>query len=182
MNRRFPKTLRSQSGAALFVGLIFLLVLTILGLTAARVSTLDERMAGNFLRQRTAATATDNRLSAAVQYVTSRAENPAAVLPVGAYSLSFNLNDCIAPDADTKPGCHGEKWWQMLTAGVTPTGLSVPADTHTLIENMTVSTGQGDLQIGSATNEDYWRITSRSDVTGAATRSVQVIRQLVFVP
>ncbi len=36
-----------QSGAALISGLIFLVVLTMIGVTAARMSTLEERMSGN---------------------------------------------------------------------------------------------------------------------------------------
>ncbi len=36
-----------QSGAALITGLIFLVVLTMIGVTAARMSTLEERMSGN---------------------------------------------------------------------------------------------------------------------------------------
>lgn len=41
-------TFRShQSGAALITGLIFLVVLTMIGVTAARMSTLEERMSGN---------------------------------------------------------------------------------------------------------------------------------------
>ncbi len=40
-----PQT--SQSGAALITGLIFLVVLTMIGITSARMSTLEERMSGN---------------------------------------------------------------------------------------------------------------------------------------
>jgi type IV pilus assembly protein PilX len=36
-----------QTGAALITGLIFLVVLTMIGITAARMSTLEERMSGN---------------------------------------------------------------------------------------------------------------------------------------
>lgn len=36
-----------QSGAALITGLIFMVVLTMIGVTAARMSTLEERMSGN---------------------------------------------------------------------------------------------------------------------------------------
>jgi len=39
--------LSPQSGAALISGLIFLVVLTMIGITAARMSTLEERMSGN---------------------------------------------------------------------------------------------------------------------------------------
>jgi type IV pilus assembly protein PilX len=40
-------TLRSQRGASLVIALMFLVVLTILGLVAVRSSTVQERMAGN---------------------------------------------------------------------------------------------------------------------------------------
>lgn len=42
----FARPLR-QNGAALITGLIFLVVLTMIGITAARMSTLEERMSGN---------------------------------------------------------------------------------------------------------------------------------------
>lgn len=38
---------RRQTGAALITGLIFLVVLSMIGVTAARMSTLEERMSGN---------------------------------------------------------------------------------------------------------------------------------------
>lgn len=49
--RPLHPTLERQQGAALITGLIFLVVLTMMGITAARMSTLEERMAGN-LRDR----------------------------------------------------------------------------------------------------------------------------------
>ena len=45
MMQRSP---RGARGAVLFVGLIFLLLLTLLGVTAMQVTVLQERMAGNF--------------------------------------------------------------------------------------------------------------------------------------
>jgi type IV pilus assembly protein PilX len=39
--------MNKQTGAALIVGLIFLVVLSMIGVTAARMSTLEERMSGN---------------------------------------------------------------------------------------------------------------------------------------
>jgi type IV pilus assembly protein PilX len=44
---RWPCRAGKQSGAVLFVGLILLVMLTLLGITALQVSTLEERMAGN---------------------------------------------------------------------------------------------------------------------------------------
>lgn len=40
-------TIRKQSGATLFVGLMFLLILTILGLSSSNTAIMQERMAGN---------------------------------------------------------------------------------------------------------------------------------------
>jgi type IV pilus assembly protein PilX len=42
-----PRSTENQSGAALIVGLIFLVILTVLGVAAMQNSTLEERMAGN---------------------------------------------------------------------------------------------------------------------------------------
>jgi len=46
MSKSMP-TIRKQSGATLFVGLMFLLILTILGLSSSNVAIMQERMAGN---------------------------------------------------------------------------------------------------------------------------------------
>lgn len=45
---RIQKSPHRQRGAVLFVGLIFLLLLTLLGVTSMQVTVLQERMAGNF--------------------------------------------------------------------------------------------------------------------------------------
>lgn len=47
MSKRTTQPLRRQRGAALFVSLILLLVLTLIGVTAAQMQTLEERMALN---------------------------------------------------------------------------------------------------------------------------------------
>lgn len=54
MINREPIQLRRQRGAALLTGLIFMVILTLLGITAARMAGLEERMSGN-LRDRTLA-------------------------------------------------------------------------------------------------------------------------------
>jgi len=45
--RHHPKQRARQSGTALFISLILLLVLTVIGVTAARMQTVEERMAQN---------------------------------------------------------------------------------------------------------------------------------------
>lgn len=46
-NSSIPTQTARQGGAALITGLIFIVVLTIIGITAARMASLEERMAGN---------------------------------------------------------------------------------------------------------------------------------------
>ncbi len=43
----FPSSARHQSGAVLIISLIMLLLLTLIGVTASQVTTLEEKMAGN---------------------------------------------------------------------------------------------------------------------------------------
>jgi type IV pilus assembly protein PilX len=45
--RQIPASASSQAGAALVTGLIFLVILTLLGITAMQTSTMEERMSGN---------------------------------------------------------------------------------------------------------------------------------------
>jgi type IV pilus assembly protein PilX len=59
--RRFPNGNR-QRGVVLFVGLIMLLLLTLIGITAMQVTLLQERMAGNFRIQHQAFEATEGLL------------------------------------------------------------------------------------------------------------------------
>jgi type IV pilus assembly protein PilX len=54
MKPGLPRQLSWQRGATLLTGLIFLVVLTMIGITAARMSGLEERMSGN-LRDRSIA-------------------------------------------------------------------------------------------------------------------------------
>jgi type IV pilus assembly protein PilX len=51
-----------QAGAALITGLIFLVLLTMIGVTAARMSTLEERMSGNMRDREIAMQAADMAL------------------------------------------------------------------------------------------------------------------------
>ena len=51
LHQRSSSAPRRQRGVVLFVGLVLLLLLTLIGLTAMQVTVLQERMAGNFYVQ-----------------------------------------------------------------------------------------------------------------------------------
>lgn len=60
-----------QRGSALIVGLIFLVLLTILGLTAMKTTTLEEKMAGNLRDRNTAFQSAETALRDAETYITN---------------------------------------------------------------------------------------------------------------
>jgi type IV pilus assembly protein PilX len=68
-----------QSGAALITGLIFLVVLTMIGITAARMSTLEERMSGNMRDRSIAMQAAELALRDAERDIRGLVVEPAAV-------------------------------------------------------------------------------------------------------
>jgi len=62
-----------QSGVALIIGLIVLLLLTVIMITAMQVTTLEERMAGNLQNQNIAFQAAETALREAEAYIDSEA-------------------------------------------------------------------------------------------------------------
>ena len=61
---KYPtQTAQAQQGAVLAVSLIILLVLTILGITAMRSVSMEEKMASNAMNRNTAFSASESALS-----------------------------------------------------------------------------------------------------------------------
>lgn len=71
--------LKKQSGAALVTGLIFLMVLTLLGISAVRTASMEERMSGNLRDRNLALQAAEMALRYAEQHV--RDNDPATNVP-----------------------------------------------------------------------------------------------------
>jgi len=67
MNRHFIQPHHRQHGAALLTGLIFMVILTLLGITAARMAGLEERMSGNMRDRALAMQAAEMALRDAAQ-------------------------------------------------------------------------------------------------------------------
>lgn len=67
INRDFIRHHRRQRGVALITGLIFLVVLTLLGIAAARMASLEERMSGNMRDRSLAMQAAEMTLRVAEQ-------------------------------------------------------------------------------------------------------------------
>jgi len=85
-----------QRGMALFVGLIFMLVLTIIGLTAVRFSTQQSRMAQSIQMLST----TFQAAEAAIRGVVCEMRAQAACPPVGGVNILVDAIDINTPDPE----------------------------------------------------------------------------------
>jgi type IV pilus assembly PilX-like protein len=101
LNQKIVQTMPSQqSGAALFISLIMLMALTIIGLSAANRSNLQERMASNFHIQNVAFNAAESAIGGfVVDSFTGNKLDPAHVLYNLRISGSLN-NKCYDSDGN----------------------------------------------------------------------------------
>ncbi|MBN8767000.1 MAG: hypothetical protein J0I76_11815 [Thiobacillus sp.] len=96
MNTMPTQTLSSQNGAALITGLIFLVVLTLISLSAIKSTSLEERMAGNARDQDVAFEAAEAGIRDAMKYIASAGLSPASAFASGC-SAGLCLNDPTTP-------------------------------------------------------------------------------------
>ena len=80
MNRQFYD-IHKQAGAVFVTGLIFLMVLTLLGITVAKMATIEERMSGNMRDRMIAMQAAEMGLRYAEQHI--RDNDPTTNTPKG---------------------------------------------------------------------------------------------------
>jgi len=89
-------TSTSQNGAALITGLIFLVVLTLISLSAIKSTSLEERMAGNARDQDLAFQAAEAGIREAMQNLAALNNNPNAFV-AGCSSDGLCLTDPVTP-------------------------------------------------------------------------------------
>jgi type IV pilus assembly protein PilX len=135
---KFPAR-KLQSGAVLMVSLIILLIMTLIGLSAMRSTTLEERMAGNSRNEESAFQAGEAALREGEDMILGFAQEPVAT--------SDGTNDVWkldAPDPDTtnaiawwKESDRDKTWWDangeayggsLTDVGSTPRYLAEAAD------------------------------------------------------
>lgn len=137
---------RSQRGAALLVSLIFLLLLTILALSASSRSLLQERMAGSLRNAQQAQMAANAALRAAEWQIWSRTSQ------VGKYM------DCQNGQVSSDDGCvvYNASNTSMYGAGGTVTNFQTSAGWVTTgAHTYTGPTGTGYTSSSSTMTSDY---------------------------
>lgn len=161
----------AQRGAILIVALIFMLLLTMVGVSSMRSSTLQERMAGNTKDIQLALQAAEAALR--------EAESQLAGVAVGPFDGSDGLYLSCPDPSDSRTACKAPAWaerdstgWQPLAADTIPNAAQQP---EYIIEEMTTT-----ARVGEALDSDlpvaligFYRVTARG--YGASDRSMVVL-------
>lgn len=174
-----------QAGFVLVAALMFLMLLTILGLAASRVASVEVIMASNFRDMDRAFSATEAALRDAEIRVTGYNTNPAT--PVNPYGFNSNctngLCDSVAniPSLDffgaAEPGRHSVP---LGTTTGSPTLGGVANQPRYLIENVSRTTStSGMAETTAGGSQRLYRITAQGTGLKASTR---ITLQEVYVP
>lgn len=163
-NQMAQRTIRAERGATLVVALIFLLLLTIIGVTAITTSTLQQNMAVNEKDKQASFDAAESALIEAEIAIGSAPQQlpPSSSLP---YTLGTALSYGVAGDFSSML-THGSNWWltnggATTNAAVIGTGpLALSAAPKYVVEYVGAAPG-GNLVIGiKAPQVIFYRITA----------------------
>lgn len=189
MNRSTPvptRAPRRQGGAALAISLIFLLILTLLGITAMSGSTVQERLAGNQRDLELAFEAAEAALRDAETDLINRTAPPAPVTAACTGAGSCAVWELNARDFTTE----SETWWQNNaqeyrtagTANLKPSAGSSPLaeDPYYVIEerDFVRDTTQVPTTYGGPSGRYFYRVTARA--VGASDDAVSILSSTVL--
>lgn len=154
---RCPGLHRRQRGATLVIGLLFLVLLTIMGLSAMNLSALEERMSGN-TRERTLAFEAGEAALRDCELVLQGATTPV-------FQNALNSSGLYKPVV-------GQNWWDVITWTAansrvyTGTISGVSSQPRCIIEELPYATGMAgnqSLRAGQQQEDSgMYRITARA--------------------
>ena len=113
----FTSQIKSQQGVALFVSLVFLLILTILGISSMQSTVMEEKMAGNFNDHNRAFQAGESSLRVAENWLQARIVKPAATAAPNSGQV-WSLMDAATDPDGVAVNCSGNNtmWWRQCNA------------------------------------------------------------------
>ncbi len=184
MSRDRTASRRTQSGVALITGLIFLVLLTLIGMTAMQTTMLEEKMAGNLRNENLAFQASEAALRAGESYLQG--------ITVGPFLDAKNAKGLYLPALSATT-----EWWEIAdiwtAAGsrayaTTPPGAANPP--RYIIEDVSFKTQctqpgfcqniplpktpGGSLKLGAVPDVGLYRITARG--TGGTDDTVVLLQ------
>lgn len=166
---------KTETGAVLVVSLVFLLLLTLIGLTGMQVTSLEEKMSGNMRDRNLAFQGAESALRAGEMYLTLPTV-PAFSCANGLYSWNDVNCDGIREDAQIWDSSSDWSGISKVTysSGTLASISSAPAY---IIEQMPAVAEAGDsLEAGVAQDSQYYRVTARA--TGGTSDAVVLVQSL----
>lgn len=166
--------IKTQQGMALFVSLIFLLILTILGVSSMQTTVLEEKMAGNFNDQNRSFQASESALRVAESWLRELTAKPAESASPSATQVwkVMNASDNVCSTDDAMWWIHCDEAWWSANAVQPTLGLeNVGDDPYYIIEKY--DHVKDSLNIGKGKNKSgsfFYRITARA--TGGSNLTV----------
>jgi type IV pilus assembly protein PilX len=163
-----------QGGAALIVSLVFLLIMTVVGLAGMQATSLEEKMAGNMRDRNLAFQAAESAIRAGESYLT------AATLPV--FDCTNGLYKADDINCDGTKDMTTKVWdaitdWSSAAVATYSDGAKL-ADVHAypayIVEQLPpVPEPGGSLEVGVPMERNFYRVTARG-VGGTANAVVMV--------
>lgn len=145
----------SQSGAALAISLIMLLLLTIIGVTAMQSTTLQERMAGNSRERSIAFQVAETALRDGEMAL------EASILGTFVSTSSSSTNGLYRENASAD-----EAWYLSKTSVPASSAAGTFDDSSFVIEQLSAVPGSGgSLEAGVPGLAQYYRVTARGQGT-----------------
>jgi len=172
----------TQKGAALIVSLLFLLIMTIVGITAMQVATLEERMSGNMRARSLAFQAAESALRAAEAALGQALDNN-NLLAFTCANGYYRLNDLDCDGVqDLKPIWNTVDWTsnaQVISGPALPNASTLSAY---IVEFSHIDTGF-DQGVSEANKQNcnaasgcicYYRVTARG--AGSTSSAVAIVQ------
>jgi type IV pilus assembly protein PilX len=152
MNVGYKHPSTSERGAALIVSLVFLLIMTILGVTAIRNTTLEERMAGNLRDSNLAFQAAEAALREGEQLLTQ-----ATIPPFNGADGLLQMQD----HAGQAQFWSGYAWGGSSREAAAVNGVA--ARPRYVIEELPALPAEGDsARFGALPDVGFYRVTARA--------------------
>jgi type IV pilus assembly protein PilX len=182
-HRRTSRFRSDQHGTALIIALVFLLLLTLLGVTAMGTTSLEEKMSGNLRDKDLAFQAAETGLIAGEDWVANQLKEPEPNNSIGIYEFDSNASQWIWDTVDwngTNLVLYPSTPTQTATGGLS----GIKSQPKYIIEVLAhVPEQGGSLRMNSTTGSGttILRITARgSGGTDNAVAMVQSVYQKAF--
>ena len=173
-----------QSGAALIIGLVLLIAMTIIGIGALTTTSLEYRMAGNMGDKNLAFNAAETAGRAMQRIINTQHIAPIVEPNCNNTTTSDNSLCIVRKQAGSWWQNMGHSDWASNTTEISESIAHVDSQPRVLVEQLRVDPagegGGGDLVMGfdpSLGGTVYYRITSRG--TGRSDSSQAIVQQVV---